>query len=257
MPLQSQQCSDGRVRRECAVAIPLAIGSRGKSVSLVQEWLSLSGQHVAIDGIFGPATAEAVKRFQARRGLAASGTVDQSTLDQLVEPVLNAAAPLARRPGSLGSAIVDYAHQHLRQHPREIGGANKGPWVRFYMGGNEGRDWLWCAGFVSYIVGQATAATGARRPLVRSYSCDVLAVDARQNGRLLRRAVAGRAVKPGYVFVRPRTASDWDHTGVVVDVADDLVETIEGNTNDDGSRDGYEVCTRTRAASALDFIATW
>jgi hypothetical protein len=36
------------------------------------------------------------------------------------------------------------------------------------------------------------------------------------------------------------------HTGFVEKVEGDILHTIEGNTNDTGSREGYEVCRRTR-----------
>jgi hypothetical protein len=32
------------------------------------------------------------------------------------------------------------------------------------------------------------------------------------------------------------------------------MQTIEGNTNDDGSAEGYEVCARTRSYTNMDFI---
>lgn len=39
------------------------------------------------------------------------------------------------------------------------------------------------------------------------------------------------------------------HTGIIIEVNGDTLTTIEGNTNDDGSREGYEVARRTRQAS--------
>lgn len=44
----------------------------------------------------------------------------------------------------------------------------------------------------------------------------------------------------------------WDHgggmghVGLVEALGPDLLHTIEGNTNDEGSREGYEVCRRQR-----------
>jgi len=40
----------------------------------------------------------------------------------------------------------------------------------------------------------------------------------------------------------------------VTSAGDTLYQTIEGNTNDDGSREGYEVCARRRGYSKTDFI---
>ena len=41
------------------------------------------------------------------------------------------------------------------------------------------------------------------------------------------------------------------HTGIIESIKEDILYTIEGNTNDTGSREGYEVCRRTRKKSAI------
>jgi hypothetical protein len=51
-----------------------------------------------------------------------------------------------------------------------------------------------------------------------------------------------------------RTPSDWTHTGIVVQTAREIITTIEGNTNDDGHREDYEVCTRMRGYANIDFV---
>jgi C1A family cysteine protease len=43
-----------------------------------------------------------------------------------------------------------------------------------------------------------------------------------------------------------KTPSDWFHTGLVTAVRDSVFETIEGNTNEDGSHNGIGVFRRTR-----------
>lgn len=50
------------------------------------------------------------------------------------------------------------------------------------------------------------------------------------------------------------TGTDWTHTGFVTMFNKDFFDTIEGNTNDDGNREGYEVCARTRGYKNEDFI---
>jgi cell wall-associated NlpC family hydrolase len=57
-----------------ASAKTLHIGSRGKAVRAVQQRLGLP-----VDGIYGKATARAVRRFQRRHDLAATGRVDAAT----------------------------------------------------------------------------------------------------------------------------------------------------------------------------------
>lgn len=41
------------------------------------------------------------------------------------------------------------------------------------------------------------------------------------------------------------------HTGIVEKFDDEFIYTIEGNTNDTGSREGYEVCRRKRARKTI------
>ena len=60
---------------------------------------------------------------------------------------------------------LKYAKQHLAIHPIETGPPNSGPWVRLYMNGNEGEDWLWCAGFVTTMLRSACAALGTAMPI--------------------------------------------------------------------------------------------
>jgi hypothetical protein len=62
-------------------------------------------------------------------------------------------------------------------------------------------------------------------------------------------------IRPGSLFLNRRTSTDWDHTGIVVkSVGEEVFLTIEGNTNDDGSREGYQVCQRVRGYEEKDFI---
>jgi len=230
---------------------PLRRGDKQGQVNLVQEWLCLNGEHIAIDGDFGPATESAVKDFQKKAGIyAASGIVDNATFEKLVAPMKAALAPIAARGRSLGDMVVAYAQQHLAQHPLEIGGQNKGPWVRLYMDGNEGTPWAWCAGFACFCLKAACQAVGQPLPITTSYSCDSLASTAKSKGRFGNQSKAG----PGSFFLVRSTPTDWTHTGIVVSAGSDTCRTIEGNTNDDGSREGYEVCARTRGYGSLDFI---
>ncbi len=174
---------------------------------------------------------------------------------QLVSPLRDATAEASPR-GSLAARVVYYAKRHARQHPREIGGQNRGPWVRVYMDGEEGPDWPWCAGFVSFVLKQASDSAEQHPPLALSVSCDSLAASAKARGIFL----AGRTsnysrIKPGDLFLNRRTSTDWTHVGVVIKTAEEVFMSIEGNTNDEGGREGYEVCSRIRGYKRKDFIS--
>lgn len=55
---------------------------------------------------------------------------------------------------------------------------------------------------------------------------------------------------PGDVFIM-EFAHGLGHTGFVEEVLGDKIKTIEGNTNDTGTREGYEVCRRIRDRATI------
>lgn len=231
-------------------------GSKGNKIRLIQEWLCLNGLGVCVDGDFGAATDYAIREFQKRKGLKVDGIVGKKTYSKLIQPMRNALKPIASEGKSLGQMVAAYAEQHLKANPREIGGQNKGPWVRLYMDGNEGQQWPWCAGFAGFILNQARHNLGVRLPLKTSVSCDTLAANAKEKGIFLKESkVEDKSqIVPGSLFLNRRTSADWVHTGIVVRADDEVFETVEGNTNDEGSREGYEVCKRIRGYRKKDFI---
>lgn len=231
-------------------------GDRGLKVNLIQEWLCLNGRQVVVDGSFGPATEDAVRRFQKDEGLWQDGIVGRRTFAALVRPMTAALEPIPAAGRRLGALVCRHARRHLRSAAREVGGQNMGPWVRLYMGGRQGADWPWCAGFACFVLRQACESLGADLPLTPSVSCDSLAASARERGLFLRGGpgLDPARVTPGSLFLSRRTDTDWVHTGIVLRCGEDVAETIEGNTNDDGSREGYEVCRRSRGVSRMDFV---
>lgn len=248
------------IRKELLLDHTLKLGDNGKQVRAVQEWMCLNGMGLVIDGDYGPVTKSAVVDFQTARGLPVSGMTTQATFDELAKPMLKALTPIDPTGKTYNDLIVAYAKQHLDQHPREVGGENRGPWVRLYMKGKDGPEWLWCAGFSCMILQQAADSMGRNMPFRRSVSCDVLATQAKTAGTFIsqRNLTDGNPRKqdmpPGSLFLVRRTPNDWVHVGIVLTFEDDRITTIEGNTNDDGNREGYEVCLRARNYSKKDFI---
>jgi hypothetical protein len=231
-------------------------GDKSQKVRLIQEWLTLQGSHVVVDGDYGPATEAAVKQFQTQATVPTDGVVNRRTFELLVEPMTAALRPISADGRSLGELVVAYAQQHLLQHPREVGGENRGPWVRLYMGGRQGSDWPWCAGFVCFCLKQACQAVHTAMPITASFSCDSLAASARERNRFLRQPSAAdrSAVSPGCLFLSRRSSNDWIHTGIVISSASETFDTVEGNTNDEGSPNGFEVCRRVRGYGEKDFV---
>ena len=243
-------------------------GARGRSVKRIQEWLNFHNCRTGVDGQFGPATAECVKDFQRSKRRSVTGKVDTELWNLLVKPMTAALkAPTGAGDQTLQQTVLAVAEQHVSQHPVEIGGANRGPWVRLYCQGNDGRHWAWCAGFVTLVMHQAYFYRDVRPPIRGSVSCDTLAAQAKEAGLFVaeRELTSGRRSWSEFdaacIFLRRRTATDWTHTGIAtsgVGAPDELVfSTIEGNTNDEGVREGFEACRRKRgvAGGAYDFIA--
>ena len=241
---------------ELTLGATLRRGDRGPDVKRVQEWLWLHDFRLQPDGIFGPATEAEVKRFQTAQERSADGVVTPALFARMVAPMHAALRPLAPRGRSFGALVVAYARQHLRQAPREVEGDNRGPWVRLYMRGNEGAEWPWCAGFVSYCVQQAARALGGKAPLPYTFSCDRLADAAMRAELFVDGSTPGASarVRPGSLFLVRRARNDWQHVGIVTARTTTTFRTVEGNTNDEGSANGHEVAERTRAYAGRDFI---
>jgi len=254
--------------KELSLAQACRTGSRGTDVRKIQEWLNLwryarpdwALTKVDMDGVFGPQTAFAVKEFQSRSKLPASGAVDQKTFAKLCAPLAGAfgaaKTDLTPTPSPKGKGImrliVMYAQSHLAAQARELG-CNQGPWVRAYMDGQEGKDFPWCAGFVQTIFDLACSAVGFKftEVMPRTFSCDTIGLFALSQNRLIPQAQIAKRFKeiaPGDVFLvkHPKNNLDWTHTGLIESKGKGYLITIEGNTNDEGSREGYEVCRRRR-----------
>ena len=233
---------------------PYRRGDTGQKVVLIQEWLCLHGIHIVIDGCFDPATERAIRIFQNRKEIYEDGVVENVTFAELIKPVTNALSFRARDDDSLGSIVVECAKAHLKQRPREIGGDNRGPWIRLYL--DSWQEVPWCAGFVSFILRQSTFSIDDIPPLKTSFSCDLLAKNAKLKNLLLEQPDKGDRlkIKPGSLFLKRVSDSRWNHTGIVSKTENEFFYSIEGNSNDTGDNEGYEVCERIRNYANKDFI---
>jgi hypothetical protein len=249
------------VSKELVLSGVVKKGDDGTNVKQVQEWLSLRGFGTGIDSDFGPATEHCVKDFQQANHLSVTGIVDQVTYSSLVSPLKAALQAIPVTPNDkLPDLVLKYAQQHLAQHPLEIGGQNRGPWVRVYLDGNEGTPWAWCAGFVTFILKQACLTLNRSMPLAGSFRCNELAQQAKAKHLFVRSndiangTVSWQSLNSCCIFLVQKNSSEWQHTGFVFEPSGNTFLTIEGNTNDDGNREGYEVCKRTRSLKGQDFI---
>lgn len=115
---------------------------------------------------------------------------------------------------------------------REHNGKNEGPRVETYLRYvGLGKGHPWCAAFVSWLHGQA----GFAQP--RSGWSPSLFPASRRIGSAKPGAVLGI-----YVPALKRIA----HVGLVTDIRQDWIDSIEGNTNPAGTREGDGVYRRLR-----------
>ncbi len=242
-----------------------------KEVEKIQSWLTLfamqnpnAGTATGIDGDFGPATEQAVINFQKAHGLQQTGIVDASLFDTLATP-LKRTFENNISGNNFRELVLNTAKNHAQNNPYELvirNQSNSGPWVRAYMDGNEGTSWFWCMGFVQAIIDQAASIQGKnfKNLMPLTYSCDTLGSTGIQKNLLTRYQTAinnPSLIKPGDIFLLQKSTFDWYHTGIVIGVQGDVIETIEGNTNADGSSNGNAVLNRMRnfKQSKIDFFS--
>ena len=239
--------------------VSLRLGNRSPEVRVAQEWLELHGYGTALDGAYGPATAAAIRgAYRALTMLPApqhGEIVNEAVWAALTRP-MHVALELQGLTEAPGAVVVQYATTHHAVGAREVGGQNRGPWVRLYMDGHEGDVWAWCAGWATFIVWQAFADVGRLCPVERTYSCDAMARNAKKRGTFILGGMRQpKGLSAGDLFlVRGKAVDDWVHTGVIASVHEDYLVTFEGNSNEQGSREGYKVARRMRGYGRLDFV---
>ncbi|MCE5336697.1 MAG: peptidoglycan-binding protein [Desulfobacteraceae bacterium] len=260
----SQPLSE-HVVAELAYPGPLKLGS-GKTheerpgVKRLQEWLNLHGCATAIDSDFGESTLDRLKCFQEKRNRRATGVLDLETWVLLTTPLRRAVAPMDFGASSLEDAVIRVARQHINELPTEVGGNNRGPWVRLYMNGKDGPEQRWCAGFVCFIVSQAARDLTTAMPFRRQVSVDELVKDAKASGRFVPETEVNDPVKlrskvrPGCIFAIRQSEADWNHTGFVLALKDKTFDTLEGNTGGEGGTDGPNAREVNRSYVKKDFL---
>lgn len=243
-----------------ALVYPGRLIKRGEKnadiVRSVQRRLNETGCGlVEEDGDFGKKTEDAVKLFQTRfsdqdgEPLKVDGQVGSLTWTMLFgsQTVPVVIAPEAHT--LLAKALeIAVAQIGVREKPL---GSNRGPQVDKYLksvGLNPASgSFAWCAAFLYWCYDQAATALGRGNPVVKTGG--VLAHWAQAGTKGIPRITTTAAknnpslIKPGHIFIIQHGATTG-HTGMVERVSGGKLVTIEGNTNDGGSREGIGVFRR-------------
>ena len=141
----------------------------------------------------------------------------------------NVAEPTAK-------TALDFASEEVgvEEIPR---GSNDGERVREYLrAGGCTIPAPWCAGFIMWCLNQAGI-----KPFITAHVATMWDKN---------KTIQKFSPQVGDVFIQINKNGSG-HCGFVERVAGDSVDTIEGNTNDEGSREGFEVCRRTRNQNTI------
>lgn len=235
-------------------------GSKGPTVKKVQKQLKLFGCDPGeADGEFEEVTKLAVMLFQARSSdpagepLEVDGVVGPLTWAVLFGPDDSGPTqplPETEKTTSLAEKVLEIASAQVGVKEVPLG-SNRGPRVDAYLAsvglppGN-----FWCMAFAYWCYAKAAAELGVKNRVPkgglvrdiwnRSQGLDgatvVSAANAQENPGL---------VKPGMIFFMA-FGPTYGHAGIVVKNVNGMLETIEGNSNDAGHRNGVGVFRRTR-----------
>jgi len=200
-------------------------------------------------------TLRAVKLFQARfpdasgHALLIDGKIGAITWSAMFGTASVPSNSIA--PSSLVSEAIKFAETQVGVRERPLG-SNRGPEVDRYLRAvgldPVNHSFAWCVAFTHFCYQTAAQALGIENPHIKTAGVlDHWNRAGRKAGvtRITKNAAVDdpALVKPGCLFVID-LGGQLGHSGMVIDTANGRMTTIEGNTNDNGSRNGIGVFQR-------------
>jgi len=207
-----------------------------------------------VTGVFDAKTRSAVRLFQGRFPdatgvpLVVDGKIGPLTWETLFGEA--SIVTVAQAPDILLASVIKTAAAQVGVM-EDPPGSNRGPRVDEYLR-TAGLDpaagsFAWCAAFVYWCFNESARGLGRANPVVRTAGVMEHWRRAEQAG--VRRVPAADAtadparVHPGMIFILD-TGGGSGHTGLVEAIEGGRLITLEGNTNDGGSREGVGVFRR-------------
>ena len=226
---------------------------RTEIVTNVQQRLvNIGCGPLSIDGVFGDNTESSVKLFQTRRRLHADGIVGPLTWDALFdeEPFIADEAPTPLLRSTLIAALSQNGVREI------LGSPNRGPQVDQYvrsLGLDPAGGYSWCQAFIYWSFQRAAEGLTVPNPCIKTAGVLDHWQKSPANNRIQAWAAADNPtlIRPGAIFIIDH-GSGKGHAGLVTRVVSGKIETIEGNTNQIGSREGDGVYEQTRVIASVN-----
>jgi Putative peptidoglycan binding domain/CHAP domain len=192
---------------------------------------------------YGASTAMAVHKFQTAYHLASDGEVGELTWKRLREGRVTV-VPVAADPRNIGLMAMEIAKSQL--YVRELTGKNDGTEVEGYLRAvHLSKGHPWCQAFVYWCFEQAAQRLERNNPV----SCTGGVLDCLTRERKEGTTIIYDDPQPGDQGIMD-FGHGHGHTFLVTERHLNRVFSIEGNTNNDGSRDGDGVYERNRTIAA-------
>lgn len=203
-----------------------------------------------VDGLLGPSTLKAIKKFQKENLLVPDGKIGPLSLSALnlpnSSPILQGKYDVQPLPKDISFSLTELSLQIALSQlgVRELSGHNDGPAVESFLRSiGLGKGFSWCGAFVYWCVNEAAKVLNLPNPLVKT-------------GGVLYQWQYTKCKKVlsnpqrGDIFIIDH-GRGLGHTGRVVDVVGSKIITIEGNANNNGSREGVGIFKLEREQSTI------
>jgi len=231
-------------------------GDRSAEVALLQDALNkTNGDHLNVDGEFGPKTKAVLADFQVWIGLKGSGILGQKTMEALfpkeIEPIKKIIKKITR--GIIAAKIIEIVSTDVNNKLRESGGKNRGPRIdefnsraKSYVGAPYCASGLWCA------IDDACKILGLNNPVPPTSSSQAFRKPSFVPPRYMRED--GEFAKVGdFGVLQTRAKKSHGHLTLVRydQASHPNFYTMEYNTDGSGTRDGDGAYSMQR--STVDF----
>lgn len=244
-------------------------GDTGEEVSLLQKMLYDLKYDINVDGDFGRETESCVKLFQKANGLKDDGVVGYNTITKLNyiwnnEFHHNNDDTFKYYDENLANCIVEASYKFVGQEEIPGNMGFKTPWFYKLMTGVgfvKTHPWcsyftelVWKTGYQDYIY-KYMGNDVKKQKLTHDILSDLFSASVMTTYNNFRTndeygfAISNTPLKGCLFTLQSKVHKSFGHTGIVSvpNLHNSRMDTVEGNTNDKGGREGYIVAKRMRS----------